>query len=52
MSSFVFAALLWVLVGSLSGFLLGWVCGRIWRGVDGRMRMATRRGVVVLGVSE
>lgn len=52
MSPVVVTVLMWAFIALCSGFLLGWAFGRMWRGIDGRMRMATRRGVLVLEQSE
>lgn len=48
MSPVFVTVLMWTLIDTCVGFLAGWACGRIWRGIDGRFRMTTRRGVVVL----
>lgn len=48
MSPAIVNGLMWVLIGTCAGFLAGWACGRIWRGIDGRLRLSTRRGIVVL----
>ena len=52
MSPVLVVLLMWTFIGICSGFLVGWVFGRMWRGIDGRVRMATRRGVVVLEPSK